>query len=293
MRFPRKITLARIATHDFNRALRVWRKRLPESDILRSLVNERARALTIAIRSFGIAVIGALWLSSVKSTMALKVMFADLTVPAAYVNFVVAAAVFSALIHATSYALLNDFVRVASNKLFKFDAPWVLTVLQEGGSAWSIGAVAQFRFFQSSKVHGRLGEVAVLLVNVTFLAMLVAVYWIVFKVGVRVVRSDGLLSASGLFTIIAWMLMAYPPAYIALLRTPLSFTKNTKFIRWNFLTPIYRRAGFWPPQTLEWLNQNPPPKTAQVQVETSTNARARIEAQNQARTAELRRKYGG
>lgn len=97
MRFPRKITLARIATHDFNRALRVWRKRLPESDILRSLVNERARALTIAIRSFGIAVIGALWLSSVKSTMALKVMFADLTVPAAYVNFVVAAAVFSTL----------------------------------------------------------------------------------------------------------------------------------------------------------------------------------------------------
>jgi hypothetical protein len=85
MKSPKKITLARIASHDFNRALRVWKTRLSDTDILRYLVHERARALAIAFRSFGIAIIGALWLSTAKSTLALKLVFIDLTIPAAYV----------------------------------------------------------------------------------------------------------------------------------------------------------------------------------------------------------------
>jgi hypothetical protein len=139
MKFPRKITLARIASHDFNR--RVWKIRLPDTDILRSLVNERARALTLFVRNLGMAMLTTLWLSAAKSTLALKLTFVDLTIPAAYVNFVLAAMLFGTAVQAINYLILNDFVRVASNKLFKFDAPWVLTALQDGGSVWSIAAV--------------------------------------------------------------------------------------------------------------------------------------------------------
>lgn len=290
MKSPKKITLARIASHDFNRALRIWKTRLPDIDILRALVGERTRALAIAIRSFGIATIGVLWLSTAKSTLAVKFMLVDLTMPAAYVNFAVAAAVFGALIHATNYMLLNEFVRVASNKLFRFDAPWVLTVLQDGGSAWSIGAVAQFRFFQSSEAHNRFGKVAALLANVPFLAMLAAAYWIVASVGVRVLYKDGLSSVTGAFTVIAWLLMVYPPAYIALLRFPFAFTKNTRFIRWNVLWPMYRRLGLLPPRTSEWLAENKARKA--VPINSGNQGRAAIEAENEARTAELRKKFG-
>jgi hypothetical protein len=290
MKSPKKITLARIASHDFNRALRIWRTRLSETDILRYLVHERSRALAIAIRSFGIALIGALWLSTAKSTLTLKLAFIDLTMPAAYVNFAVAAAVFGALVHATNYMLLNEFVRVASNKLFRFDSPWVLTVLQDGGSAWSIGAVAQFRFFQSSNAHSRFGKAAVLLANVPFLAMLVAIYWIIGSVGARVLSQDGLLATTSIFTVIAWLIVLYPLGYIALIRFPFSFTKNTKFIRWNFLTRMYRRAGFWPPRVGEWLPKNKAAKVVPIEIE--NQRRATIEAENEARTAELRRKYG-
>ncbi len=78
MKLPKKITLARIASHDFNRALRVWKKRIPDTDIFRLLVHERTRALAVAIRSFGIGIIGALWLSTAKSSLTLKLMFLDL-----------------------------------------------------------------------------------------------------------------------------------------------------------------------------------------------------------------------
>jgi hypothetical protein len=123
MKFPKQITLARIASHDFNRALRIWKNHIPETDILRSLVNERAKALAHFIRNLGIAMVGTLWLSSAKSTLELKVSFFELTVPAAYVSFAVAAAIFGTVVHVVNYMMLNDFVRVASNKLFRFDAP--------------------------------------------------------------------------------------------------------------------------------------------------------------------------
>jgi hypothetical protein len=172
MKFPRKITLARIASHDFNRALRVWKIRLPDTDILRSLVNERARALTLFVRNLGIAMLTTLWLSTAKSTLALKLTFVDLTIPAAYVNFVLAVMLFGTAVQAINYMILNEFVRVASNKLFKFDAPWVLTALHDGGSVWSIAAVTQFRFFQSTAAHNRFGKSVMWLTNLLFLRCL-------------------------------------------------------------------------------------------------------------------------
>ena len=222
--------------------------------------------------------------------MTLKFIFIDLAIPAAYVNFAVAASVFGALVHAINYMLLNEFVRVTSNKLFRFDAPWALTVLQDGGNAWSIGVLKQFRFFQSSMAHGRLGKATMLLANLPFLAVLLVVYWIIFSVGSRVLFKEGLLSSSGVFTVISWLLVLYPLCYIALLRTPFSFSKNTTFIRWNFLTRMYRRSGFWPPRVSEWLAEK---KTKEkTPVATPLDGRAAIEAKNEARTAELRKKYG-
>lgn len=72
MKFPRTITPARIATHDFNRALHIWKVRLTDTEIFRCLVHERSRALSVAIRSFGIALMGALWLSTAKTALKCK-----------------------------------------------------------------------------------------------------------------------------------------------------------------------------------------------------------------------------
>jgi hypothetical protein len=286
MKFPKKITLARIAAHDFNRALRIWENRLPDIDILRCLVNERARALAIFIRSLGVAIIGTLWLSTAKGTLALKTGVFDLAIPVAYANLFVAATVFGALVQAINYMILNEFIRIASNKFFKFDAPWVLTVLQDGGSAWSIGAIAQFRFFRSSQAHNRFGSALALLLNLPMLAMFFFAYSINISVGIRVLTSVGILSSSGMAVLIGWLLIIYPLAHIALLRIPFGFEKNTQFIRWNFLTKIYRRIGLWPPRVNAWVEQAQAPATNKA-----LTRREQIEAENEARTAELRRKY--
>jgi hypothetical protein len=159
------------------------------------------------------------------------------------VNFVLAVMLFGTAVQAINYMILNEFVRVASNKLFKFDAPWVLTALHDGGSVWSIAAVTQFRFFQSTAAHNRFGKSVMWLTNLPFFAMFASAYWIVISVGIRVIHNDGILTSGGVFTLIAWLLIIYPLAYIALLRIPFAFNKNTQFIRWVFLTRMYRRIG--------------------------------------------------
>jgi hypothetical protein len=281
MKYPRKITLWRIASHDFNRSLRIWKTRLSDTEILRSLINERARAQAISLRSFGLSLIGALWLSTAHATLALKLPLIDLTIPLAYVNFAVAIFVFGTAVNATNYLMLNEFVRIASNKLFGFNAPWVLTVLHDGGNTWSIPLVRQYRFFQSSKAHNRLGMAVLWLTNLPFLAVLIAVYWIEIQVGIYVLSHDGILSAGGAFTVIAWLLIMYPVAFITVMQIPFEFTKNVLFIRWIFLRNIYRRSGgVWVPRTFASADENVARK------------RAEIESQNEARTAELRRKHG-
>jgi hypothetical protein len=289
MKFPKKITLARIAAHDFNRSLRVWKTRISDTEILRLLVNERARALALFVRNLGITMIGTLWLSTAKSTLELRLTVIDVTIPVAYVNFVVAALIFGTVVHVINYLTLNEFVRIASNKLFKFDAPWVLTALQDGGNVWSIGTISQFRFFKSSPSHNRIGKAISLLTNIPFLAMIIAAYWIVLSVGVRVIHNDGILSSSSAFTFIAWLLIGYPLAYIIIFLIPFSFSRNTRFVRWNFLTKMYRRVGLWPPRVNAWLaDQNREQSSASTKAQTR---REQIEAENEARTAELRKKY--
>lgn len=249
----KRFTLGRIALHEFNRALRIWKTLLPPLEIFKLVVEQRAKALAIVIRCFAMAGIGALWLVANKTELAIKIAFLDVSIPTSYANFFVAALLFGTLINAVNFVFINEFVRIACNKLFNFDSPWVLNVPLDGGNAWFIGGVRQFRFMSSSKAHGLFGMASVWLINLPFLAILAIIYWIVFSVGFRVLRSEGFASVGSLLTILGWLLAIYPLLLVATISIPFEFEKNTRFIRWVFLRRIYRRAGLWPPRTEFWV----------------------------------------
>lgn len=265
MRWPKKFTLVRIATHDFNRSLRVWQRYIPKVEIFKCLTQERAKALAFALRTFAVAVLGTLWLSANKSSLVLKISYFDVSVPAAFVNFWVALLVLGTAINVINYFVLNEFVRVATNRLFKFDSSWAHTTIMEGGSAWSLGWVNQFRFISSSQIHRRLGTIVSWFSIFPFLAILIVVYWTIFAVGYDVIGHDGIFSLGCVFTIIAWLLISFPFAYLVLIRTPFTFDKNVRFARWNFLAPMHKRFGPYPAHVFDWLpprSDNPltPPK---------------------------------
>lgn len=257
-RTPRRIkrlTLLQFAAHDFNRALRKWPTFMRPEDVFRSLVNERAKASAIVFRGFFFAIVGTLWLVANKSELTLKVALIDISVPVAYVNFAVAVVVFGIAINLINYFILNEFVRIAANRLFRFDAPWVFTIPQDGSNAWTLGFLGQFRFFSSSRTHRLLGPLVVLFVNLPILLVICVIYWTLLATGYGIIVRDGLGSTSGIFTIVAWLLIAAPLLYWMLIRTTFSFHKNSGFIRWVFLFQMYRRIGTIPPRVDDWISE--------------------------------------
>ena len=179
MRKFKKLTLARIAVHDFNRALRVWQTQLDPIDIFEQLVGQRSKAMIHFMRSLPLAIAGVLWLAANKPELALKVSLIDISVPAAYVNFGVALLFFTALQNLINWALLNEFVRIASARLFKFEGG-TLSVFLDGGSAGSLALAKQYRFLSSGRWHSALGPMMLSLLCLPFLAILVAGYWTYF-----------------------------------------------------------------------------------------------------------------
>jgi hypothetical protein len=255
---PKKLTMARLAAHDFNRSLRIWKNIIPPADILKSLVVQRERALAAALRNFGLTIILTLWLLANKSELSLKIAAIEISVPIWYVNFALSLILFGFWVQLVNYFVLNDFVRIASVKLFKFDTSWALTVLQDGAAAWSIGWITQYRFFSSSAAHRIVGRMVLYLVNLPFVVILGFAYWIILSVGFQIMHKEDVVSAAALFTVTAWLLVICPMIYLIVIRIPFTFRKNVTFIRWLFLYRLYRRMGLMPPRVDQWLSKRSP-----------------------------------
>jgi hypothetical protein len=200
----KKFTLMRIASHDFNRALRVWRTYLSAAEIFERLIGQRAHMLQVGMRSLGLTVVGTLWLAANKSELVLKVSLIDVAVPVAYVIFAVAFLTFAALINLINWAVLNEFTRIASNRLFRFDNSSALEVLQNGASAGPLAWNPQYRFLTSGKAHERLGIWIMRLMMLPFFAVLMVVYWTIFARGIDLFLREGF-SIGVVFMVIGWI----------------------------------------------------------------------------------------
>jgi hypothetical protein len=231
---------------------------------VRSLVRERAKAVGLATKALAVATILMLWLSANKPELSLTVALVDISVPISYVNFAMALALFAGLLQVVTYFVLNDFIRIASNKLLRFDAPWALTVPEDGASAWSVASIPQFRFLASKRPHRLVGYALISFVCLPFLMVFGAIYWTAGRVGLSVLAASGYSSMEAFLTLIAWLIAALPVACVVLMLIPFSFTKNIEFIRWLFLTRIYRRMGRFPPRVDSWLAESHNSRARQI-----------------------------
>lgn len=251
----KKFKLLRIASHEFHRSLRAWKSDLAPKEMLKNLLDERTKALKVFLQALALSVLGTFWLASNAGNLTLKISVLDVTIPAGYVNFAVAFALVGSVIQLINYFVLNEFVRVASNRLFKFDNSSVLMVPYDGSSAWSLGWVQQYRFLASSKPHRFFGILVVLTLLIPLAMIWLLVFCNVILVGISVIRRDGPLSATGAFNVAALFLTLFPIFLLLAMSTRFTFKKNTSFVRWLFLTKIYRREGRWPPRSNNWTQQ--------------------------------------
>lgn len=205
------------------------------------------------MRAFALAIVISLWLSSGKKTLSVNVFLIDINIESAHLSIFLALLIMSSFINFKNYFTMNDFIRIASNRLFKHDASWAITILEDGSNAWSIDLVRQYRFMSSGLAHSIFGISSFFFIVIPFLGLYFFTYYILIDVGSGVVRAEGWRSMNSLLTYAGWSFAAYPILHTILMLLPFSFTKNVDYIRWNFLYPIHKRYNSFPIELDKWL----------------------------------------
>jgi hypothetical protein len=250
------IKLWRLANHEFVRALRAIRNHVEPRIYVERLISEREKAMHMALRGLAAAIIALLAFKpeppDAGITVALPVL--NFTIAPIYVVFVVSFITSLSLLSLVNYFVLNEFVRLASERLISRNASSAAVfVYADGGSAWSLSIGPQFRFFSSAKPHTALMWVTMGLLMGPLVLLLVFVYVELIRGGI--VSAYG---ADGLFDIVILIasafLLAFPLAQICFMYTSHTFKRNNMYIRWIFLRRLTRGQH---PQVERWLG---PPK---------------------------------
>lgn len=224
----------------------------PEA-ILRSLVAERTKSMANGMRGFALAFVASLWLSQGNPVLDIELISFRVQIKSVYLNIFLAWVLMSSFISFMNYMTLNEFIRIASNRLFKHDASWAITILEDGSNAWSIGHVRQFRFLSSGIVHSLTGLTTLVFMVVPFIGIYVFIYFVLATTGWNVIKSTGWLGLDSLFFYAAWLFAAYPIIHTIISAIPFQFHKNISFIRWNFLYRIHKRTNNYPRELDRWL----------------------------------------
>lgn len=249
----RRISLWRLAVHDFGRAISVWRQIEKPETLLQALVSERSKALGAALKSLSFALLGSFWLISNKSALELKISLVDISIPAAYVNFFASLSVLGSIIQFASYFMLDSLVGKTSRKLLRFDSPWLLTIPLDGSSAWSLPVVSKFHFFKSNISHLMAGLSTLFLLFLPLSIIFYLIYSTIFSVSLQIMSAYSLSSAYSIIALVSLIMIASTILYPILVLVPFGFTKNRTFVRWIFLIRVHRRMGSSPSRTAEWL----------------------------------------
>jgi hypothetical protein len=226
-------------------------RQVPPIDLIRMLTEERQRLLRQSLTGFGIAMVGGLLVANSGSNpnVSIDINFVKLSVPVAYLNFFDAFVVAGSVMLFMSHMFVNEFHRIAVNRLLKFDNAPMIADLLGAGTAWSATALPQYRFLESNRSH-RVFSLATMLFAVgPPLLVLAFLYLNVVGAALRSLRAEAPWSAA--FSLAALFLVAYPIFHAIVSLVPFKFKKNTRFIRWSFLFPMHQKGKLVRPDAVK------------------------------------------
>lgn len=255
MKTPR-VSLARMSTHDFWRSMRAWKDTIEPKAFIQQLAEQRHKSLAGGTRGFLIAMAATLWVcnSRADSSVPLDLFSMKLEIPVVYVIFAISAQMFAVISSLISYFFINEFLRLAMVRYFKFDNAVAFAVPFEGTSIWSMPMMLQFRFLQSHRPHKFLISLSLFAIMLPGLLAIFFIDYIVIGSAWWTARTEFLSILNIVLSLTSIFLTIFPIFYLALIFVPFKFSKNKRFIRWGFLSGKIHRTVMHP-QTARWLEE--------------------------------------
>lgn len=234
-------------------------KSVDAETIFADLSEARRRCLVSCSKGFILSVLIFMVISSTDSNILIRIKtpLSDISVMKIYAVFALSIASAASILELINFITIEEYQRIFSSKILKFDNSSARSTTYDPSSAWSHGIHVQFRFIETSKYHGtRSLLIAIILLSPIILSyFLIYIYsfqfMIEYMLGYSYVNFGYFLSA------ISIIFMIMPLSVAIFLFVPMKASKNVSFIRWGFLFHIRRKSGIHPPAPAHWLSPKP------------------------------------
>lgn len=158
------------------------------------------------------------------------------------------------IIECISYLLINDFHRIASNRMFGNNIlSQTRAIVYDAQGSFGLLLPMQYRLMSGSRVYSFSANLIPILTIVPILIIYISLYVFLTSFIIKYIFGYNYLFMGDVFSIVGLTALYLPIVTAALIFTPFMMHKNTYHIRWGFLTKIYRRSGDWAPRSDAWI----------------------------------------
>lgn len=246
----------KLTTHEFHTTIRsvVSIGHMSKIEILKNLYEKRQEVKESLSKSFGLVIIIYFAFSSGQDAISISNPYLSISIPRVIALFSLSLFWFNGFASLISYTILTNHINSVLTDLYpNANWPTLSSILDTGEGAWIEPALSKHRFFKSGLLNRIISALSMMVILVPFLLIGSIIIIESGSYLLQLILSDTETLKSRLLGLVTIILISFPVIYIFLISIPLPLSKNRSFVRWNFLTQIWRREFNSHPTSRKWL----------------------------------------
>jgi len=250
------VSLKTLAAHDFHGLLRVMKKiGFDPIDVIERLHHQKSILVKSMSGLLGFAVILYFSTSSNPTTFSLDTPYIKIEVPRVMIIFLTSFCWCFGILAYLSYSMVDRYILVVKASLYK-RASWpMLDRIYDASGSWIDPTLIRWAFFASGKFQSTVMTLSLFIVVLPIFI----IGWLILSVSMKFLISgliNGSLIGNDMAAAVSSIsLFLFPIIYASILLIPFPVKKNRRYVRWNFLTSIWRPIHGTHPTSGKWLAQ--------------------------------------
>lgn len=233
------------------------RKVMTDEEIFVSIISRKKEKLTAFTKAFGLMALVLMLLSNVESDLyvSISTSFVTLKIPKLYFVFSFCFVIMACFMEGVSYMIMNDYQATISTRILRQSNSAIRAVVYDAGSPWAFPLTLSYGFFQYKPYMRIVTTLSVIVICLPFAIVFILAYFYAMNFSLSYMQGYSFIPYGDAIAFVSVLLLIFPIAVLIFTFTPFEISKNLPFIRWLFLSRIYKSDGRWPQATYRWLKK--------------------------------------
>ncbi len=245
------------ATHNFHKMLRVIarNKQFDFADILSGMYQRRVNLLKSMAALLSVSTVLYIAVHTMTTDLSVSAPFIRIELSRIFATFLISVCWFFGILNFVSATVLHSYTMVVEKKLYNHRYLAMFSRVHEFESAWMDPFQLQWEFFKSGKTQSLVRWSALFVVCLPIILIGVMIAYGSLDFIFRTINAGGLSVIELFLSVSSIALFIFPILYFIIIFFPFSVEKNRTYVRWNFLTDIWRSSLRSHPNAGSWILQ--------------------------------------